>query len=358
MTSPFGSNSSPFNPLYSTSNANNRLPPQQQPPQLVPLQTTTTYVPLPSQTSSSIPSLYSNSGVVPPMYAGTNTIPRINPIFSTTSQNIPRPISPPIRPTTGNLVPMMPQIPPLATSPLSPPRSNYLDEDYQMNLAINESLKSIPVVHSPRRDTFYSPPRIEEDLDDVLLQEAIRMSMEASNQAKTANYHASQVTTPQILSPRNDKYSESRLILSQQERDYEESLRQDRKRQEEAQLAAEAALKASKAAEEAARLVQVAQQREKLEKSQFMPPTLTYPIESSSNTDILHLRFRLPTGATVNHSFNRYEPLRSVHQQLRFDMRSNDKFTLSIPPRTIITCSEDSSLFQCGIENRTMINVL
>lgn len=357
MSSPFGSNPFDFNRPPNTNT------------QLVPLQTTNTYVPV---------STSSNNRNIPipiPSSQSSRYIP--TPLSSSQSSgNIPR--------ASGTI----PRIPPLATRPITPPRSSALDRDFQTNIALRESMSqpslsprssplnqdiqmnmairesmnqpSLPSVISPRVDRYYTPTPLQEDedLEEVLLQEAIKLSLEASSHAKTANYHASQASSPQILSPRRSTYSPPASLLIEQDREYEESLRQDRLRQAEVNKAAEAAMAASKAAEEAARLVQVAKEREKMERLQHTPPVLKYAIENSDVGDILYLRFRLPTGHTVNHTFNRYEPLRSVMQQLRFDMKTNDKFTLSIPPRTMITCDNDSTLLQCGIENRTMINVL
>jgi hypothetical protein len=244
------------------------------------------------------------------------------------------------------------------------------DEENQMKIAIMESLQdaehrtqSPVIIKSPPRSPMMSPIDVdrEDDFEDPLLQEAIQASMQATEQARLAVFHANQVATapksPRIISPPTQMRTD-RELREEQDRLYAETERIDREKMENARLAAEAATKAAVAAEEAARALHEAKNAEEMKREALQPPKLEYPLETSDIKDIFMLRFRLPNGMIVNHSFHRNEPLRSVIQQLRFDLKDIGDLILTVQDRNaVLTCDPNIPISECGIRNRIAIIV-
>lgn len=285
-------------------------------------------------------------------------IRNINPVIATTGNMVP--VIPPLSPRSvtvnnNSYIPPRPNINNTQFGSRSPGRMTTTEEE-QMRIAIMNSLQD---AQSPiNSQQVYNTNTNQEDIEDVLLQAAIQASMEATEQAKVATFHANQITAPSpILSPRTIRIQEDRLIREQQDMAYEEALRADREREDNIRLAAEAATKAAQAAEEATRKLQAAKLAEEAKKEAIQPPNLQYPIEMGSPSDIYNIRFRLPEGGVVNHSFNRNEPIRNIIQQLRFDIKHTGELTLTIPPRTIVNCSLDTPISACGFDNRILVIV-
>jgi len=288
-----------------------------------------------------------NIPIIPPL-AMTTTTARVTPIPS------PRTTFPPIQPVQLS--------PRRITSPRSPARMTP-EEEEQMRIAIMASLEETR--KSPITQTIKplpSPPRTEEeDIEDILLQEAIQASITAAEQARIATFHANQVavtpSSPRALSPRNLEALERSELREEQEREYQEALRIDREREENARKAAEAAALAAAAAEEAARKLQEAKIAENTKKEALQPPILKYPIDTVDIKDIFMIRFRLPTGSLVTHSFHRDEPLSSIIKQLQFDLRHPGDLTVTIPGYGVITCAPETSISTCGFNNRIAVMV-
>jgi hypothetical protein len=282
------------------------------------------------------------------------TVPPVVPISSRTTVAVPRTTFAPIQPIV----------------PRSPGRMSSYEEE-QMRLAIAESLREtslgtspVTIVRTPPRSPLSSPRgqfeeiQQEMDLEDLLLQEAIQASITAVEQSKLATFHANQINSiPRSPRVRNTNFTEEREFRAEQDLAYEEAMRIDLKNAENARLASEAALAASAAAEVASRKLQEAKIAEIARRETLQPPILIFPIEDSDLKDIYIIRFRLPTGVTVNHSFNRNEPLQSIIQQLRYDLKYLGNFTLTLQPNIAITCSPNTSIVNCGIANRVSIIV-
>ena len=156
---------------------------------------------------------------------------------------------------------------------------------------------------------------------------------------------------------RRETIERDRMLREEQDRAYEESVRMDIEKIENARLVAEAASRAAAAAEETARALQAARLAEEARKASIVPPVLRYAIETIRPEDLLTLRFRLPNGSVVNHAFHYDEPLESILQQLRYDLKYLGDLVLTLQPRTVITCSPDTSISTCGITNRSTIVV-
>ena len=265
------------------------------------------------------------------------------------------------------------------TSPRSPGRMSQ-EEENQMRMAIMSSFQDLnknnnnnnnnnipPIISSPPRNPLLSPEVDDsDDIENALLQEAIRMSIEAAEHARVANYHANQLVSsppkPQTylmptVSPRLSLINQNTQLIDEQNKEFEESLRLDRERENAARKAAEAATKAAAASEEAAKILQMAKVAEEAKQESIKPPILQFPIETGNANDILSLRFRLPTGSVITHSFNKNEPLRSLITQIRFDTKHLGDFILTIHPRNVIECSPETSLTDCGVTNRVLIVV-
>ena len=349
--------------------------------QFIPVQTTTTYIPIPTPGIVRMPT-------IPGFPTQTPTRTPVAPIVPQPIVRMPiGPMALPARPMVP--VPQMQQrpivvpasprtnLPPLQTvqlsprSPLSPnlqrsPGRMTRDEEDQLRIAIMNSLQDptiLPpmIVRTPPRSPLQSPIIEEDDVEDELLQQAIQASITAAEQARLATFHANQVVaapmSPRLLSPRTEQLMENRKIREEQDRAYEEALRIDTEKAENARKAAEAAARAAQAAEEAARKLQEAKIAEEAKREALQPPILKYPLEVIDMKDLYMLRFKLPNGSVVNHSFHRDEPLSSIIQQLRFDLKYLGDIVITVPPNVVLTCSPDTSIVGCGVANRTMLFV-
>lgn len=202
------------------------------------------------------------------------------------------------------------------------------DDDEELSRAIEASLG--------RRDL--TPPTFpEDDIYDEDFAAAIELSLAAARQATTAA----------------QRVNELEILRKEQDEAYETSLRQDmarREAEEAAQAALELAKQAELQAEEALRI-------EKARQEALRIPDLQYPIEKYNKSDLLTLRFRLLDGSIINHTFHKNEPMRSLIQQIRFDMKYLGGFEMIMQPNKPIICNEDYGLADCGVADRILITV-
>ena len=318
-----------------------------------------------------------NIPVMPPLYTTTATTTRQNAIV-----NIPPLIKQQANRTGGVMIPLnntpqvprviIPNIPPLATnttttttttttnispsppvttppSPLPPiPLMKLLpitDEDYddQLRLAIMASLNEnyfpgqTTVVKSPPRSPLMSPRRNQEDdLDDIDLQEAIQASM-------------------------MNRELEEKLQINLRELqdiEYEEALRIDMEKAEKAERELQAIRDEAEKELQAVKVEEVRILQEEARRNALEPPVLKYPLEISSPAEIYMIRFRLPSGESINNYFNMKEPLSSVIQHLQFYLKYPGELILSNQQRrTIINCDKNTPIYECGFSNRVVINV-
>lgn len=319
--------------------------------------------------TQSIPQTFTTQTVVPRPVLTQTIVPRpvlTQQIATPVRSNIQIPISPPT-----NLPPIQPiTLNGLINSPTRSPGKMTDEEQRQLQQAILSSFRQSPVTTTLPRNPNLSPT-LEDDYD-TNVQAAINASIRANNQANLAAYYANQVNNiplsptryTQVLSPpvspRTLNLQENRLLRQEQDIEYQQALRIDQERAENARLAAEAAAAAAAASEEAARKLQEAKAVEQARIGSLLPPILQYPIEVGDPRDIYIIRFRLPTGDIVTHAFNKNEPFNSVIQQIRFDIKYLGDLTFSIAitqPPTEISCSPEKSISDCGIQNRVTINV-
>lgn len=308
---------------------------------------------------------------IPRVPIPVQTVPRpFVPVPAVTRPPIPVPVV--TRPSVPAPRQGIPQVPPLATIHQEPipvlrsPGRMSPDEEEQMRLAIMASLEeqyepiadAATIVRSPPRgpNPLLSPIETDEEVEEAFLQEAIEASIRAAEEAKLATLHANRLTAP--LTTEMQRLQADRALREQQNREYEETLRIDEERAENARRAAEAATRAAEAAEEATRKLAEAQMAEELRRTALQPPVLVYPLETADTGDIYLIRFKLPSGAVVNHSFHRDEPLSSILQQLRFDLKYFGDLILTIQqPRMVVTCSPVTPISNCGFGNRIMVLV-
>ena len=83
-------------------------------------------------------------------------------------------------------------------------------------------------------------------------------------------------------------------------------------------------------------------------------PTLLY---SNTIPSAWTLKFRLPGNTIISHKFNKQEPLESVLQQIKYDLKYDQGLVLILPPHQIITCPLNTPINACGIENFKTITV-
>lgn len=274
--------------------------------------------------------------------------PPVQPVMN---RPIPPVISPPVQPVIYRRIspPVHYQrVPPLVTPIPSPPRNIrppypiYApgpvvndDDDAQLRMAIAASLEN-----------QFDPIIIDEKImdEDLELQEALDASVREIEAARLKEAELEQLRI-------------NREMREEQDREYQEALRIDIEKAENKRLIAEAAEKAAEQVEEDARLLQEEQALKEARRMSLLPPSLVYPLERSAFNDVYMMRFKLPDGSVINHSFNRNEPLSSVLQQLRFDLKYLGELVLTIQPRTVITCAHDTPIGKCGLGNRIMILV-
>ena len=87
------------------------------------------------------------------------------------------------------------------------------------------------------------------------------------------------------------------------------------------------------------------------------PPIYRYDITNFNNNDLIILRFKLPTNKQVNHSFHKDEPLITLINQIKYDLRYLYGLVLNIAGRQVISCDYNYTISQCGIPNRSTIYV-
>lgn len=182
------------------------------------------------------------------------------------------------------------------------------------------------------------------DLDET---EQLRLAM--SRSLDLPSRASSSPTTP-VLPPLRDSYPDD------VDRRFEESLRKDR---EKVKLAAE---------REVRRLIEDEKirenERKKIELENEIKRLvgaglhLKYPVELADQKDLFLIRFKLPSGVVVNHSFHKMEPLKSVLDQLRFDTNHFGSFELTISPNFRVVCPPDHTpIMSCGFMNRILVLV-
>ena len=272
------------------------------------------------------------------------------PVRPPIPQPIPQPVPPVInRPFPQPVPPPVyyQRVPPLVTPIPSPPRRIrppypiyspepiVNDDDAQLRMAIAASLEN-----------QFDPITIDEKMmdEDLELQEALDASVKETETARLKEAELEQLRI-------------NREVREEQDREYQEGLRRDIEKAENARLIAEAVEKAAEQAEEDARLLQEEQALKEARRMSLLPPSLVYPLERSAFNDVYMMRFKLPDGSVINHSFNRNEPLSSVLQQLRFDLKYLGELVLTIQPRTIITCAHDTPISACGLGNKITVLV-
>jgi len=170
------------------------------------------------------------------------------------------------------------------------------------------------------------------------------------------------------MSPISSENARLRFDREEQDREYEIALEEDlRLNEKRIILAEELRLDALRLEEElrldALRLEEVEKLRlmrieEELQLIKNMPPPIyRYDITNFNNNDLIILRFTLPTNKQVNHTFHKDEPLITLINQIKYDLRYLYGLVLNISGRHVISCDYNYTISQCGIQNRSTIYV-
>ena len=64
-----------------------------------------------------------------------------------------------------------------------------------------------------------------------------------------------------------------------------------------------------------------------------------------------------PTNKQVNHTFHKDEPLITLINQIKYDLRYLYGLVLNIAGRHVISCDYNYTISECGIQNRSTIYV-
>ena len=144
------------------------------------------------------------------------------------------------------------------------------------------------------------------------------------------------------------KVEERAKLKQEQDREYEEVLRIS-------QLEAEKALLA----------IREEEVRRNNKSKIYTLPFLKYDPAVSPKENVYRLKFKLPTGVSIIHTFDKREHMSAVIQQLRFDLRTEHPLSLSIPneTRTIrqiltkLVYKDTTRIISCGIRNNMTITV-
>ena len=109
--------------------------------------------------------------------------------------------------------------------------------------------------------------------------------------------------------------------------------------------------------EEAEKLRLMRLEEELLLIKNMSPPNYRYDITNFNTNDLIILRFTLPTNKQVNHTFHKDEPLLTLINQIKYDLRYLYGLVLNIAGRQVISCDYNYTISQCGIPNRSTIYV-
>jgi hypothetical protein len=86
------------------------------------------------------------------------------------------------------------------------------------------------------------------------------------------------------------------------------------------------------------------------------PPVLKYKISGSSQQDLITLTFDYEEYELV-HTYNKNEPIQTLIDQIRFDMRKEIDFKIGPKKDSYFDCNKTESLKSCGIENFSKIYI-
>lgn len=255
-----------------------------------------------------------------------------------------------------NRMSIIPSIAPLATS------------DIQVPLPIFKPNRNIPTnitdpVYISENVSIVNPVRSRMNpllsLEERELQTAINRSLEDVTTLETKTLEeairSSVVSTQQLQREQDRRNMNDRDIMFKQDQEYQESIRLDKIKEEnkvQEENIRRAVEEANTAVEEAARKLLLA---EKLKKDMLQPPILKYSSKTLNDTYVI--KFKLPDGTTINHSFHKREPLSSIMQQLKYDLKHLGSLILTDGQRSNIICPLDTSIEECGLRNRMVVFV-
>jgi hypothetical protein len=173
------------------------------------------------------------------------------------------------------------------------------------------------------------------------------------------------------MSPISRENAKLRFDREEQDREYEIALAEDlRLNEKRIRLEEELKLDALRLEEELRLQFEERLRFEEVEKIRLMrieeellliknmsPPNYRYDITNFNTNDLIILRFTLPTNKQVNHSFHKDEPLITLINQIKYDLRYLYGLVLNIAGRQVISCDYNYTISQCGIPNRSTIYV-
>jgi len=174
-----------------------------------------------------------------------------------------------------------------------------------------------------------------------------------------------------LMSPISRENARLRFDREEQDREYEIALAEDlRLNEKRLRLEEELRLDALRLEEELRSQFEERLRFEEVEKLRLMrieeellliknmsPPNYRYDITNFNTNDLIILRFTLPTNKQVNHSFHKDEPLLTLINQIKYDLRYLYGLVLNIAGRQLISCDYNYTISQCGIPNRSTIYV-
>jgi hypothetical protein len=176
--------------------------------------------------------------------------------------------------------------------------------------------------------------------------------------------------SPHRLSPRilsSHRLSPNRLVseietrrglIMEQDLEYKRALEEDIIREEKLNRLAFEKLKIDEI--ELLRLQQIENQLELIRN--MAPPIYKYDITKYNHADLVILRFTLPTNQQmktnqITHTFHKDEPLLTLIDQLKYDIRYLYDIVLNVAGRKVIMCDYSNTITECGIPNRSNIYV-
>jgi hypothetical protein len=173
------------------------------------------------------------------------------------------------------------------------------------------------------------------------------------------------------MSPISRENARRRFVIEEQDREYEKALAEDiRNEEERLRLKEELRLDALRLEEELRiqfeerlrfeeheklRLMRIEEELQLIKNMQ--PPIYSYDIANFNTNDLIILRFTLPTKKQINHTFHKDEPLLTLINQIKYDLRYLYGLILNIAGRQVISCDYNYTISQCGIPNRSTIYV-
>lgn len=241
---------------------------------------------------------------------------------------------------------------------------NWEEEDALKWSEDDDDLEFNSTVEFPNRSIQSSSVEKKESAEEILQREKLAKKQRKKREKIVLELQAAKLKLLETQFQNEEIHLQRKLqqiereerarLREEQDREYEEVLRISR-------LEAEKALLAIRAEEERKNKIEEQKNKVKI----YTLPFVKYDTALSPKENVYKLKFKLPTGVSIIHTFDKREHMSVVLQQLRFDLQSEHPLSLSIPNEKRITrqnltklvYEDKTRIISCGIGNNMTITV-